>query len=197
MNMHPGYVGELERGERDASLTTLYRVASALQFKPAKLHREMESHLRKETRGSRVPSLSREMKDLRAHMDASPLMMWLAGPGQKNMYTNRPLLDFLGLPLEEVTGDKWRAVMHPEDLAARDQVTRTAFATRRPYTYHYRIRDKSQAFVWIVQQALPIFIKGKYLGHLGTMIPDAIFEGKTGPVVFEVKAGPKPRQRKS
>jgi hypothetical protein len=86
--------------------------------------------------------------------------------------------------------------MHPEDMAARDEIARESFRTQEPTIYCYRLRNAAGQWVWVVQEATPHWVKGKYVGHLGTIISNAIVDGENGPVVFEIRAGPKPRSSK-
>lgn len=170
--MDRSYWGDLERGERSLTLYNLWRIAEALEMSPSRLVQTIDK-MRRQVHSAPQRPVSIEMKRLKIFMDQSPTMKWLADPKQNCVYCNEPLLRFFGLPLEKITGQQWRELMHPDDREKYRATNRKHFAKRQPYISKYRIRRADGKHVWVVQRATPQFTpKGVFLGFLGAMIPE-------------------------
>jgi len=57
----------------------------------------------------------RSERMLREIIDAVPAQLWSASPEGSVDFFNRHLLDFVGLPLEDMSGWSWQAAIHPND----------------------------------------------------------------------------------
>ena len=199
--MSSKYIGELEHGGRDPALTTLFRLAAALRVRPARLMADIDQEYRKRDESSAKPpiALTREMRKLREWMEHSPQMMWFADIHQRCLFTSQGLLDWMGLTLEDVQGDKWREAIHPEDREARAAITAGAFRRREPYLSHYRMRRADGQWGSVLQQANPQFTpKGQFYGFLGVMsvleVGAPLIEGQRR--LTSLEPPPKPKKRK-
>jgi PAS domain S-box-containing protein len=103
--------------------------------------------------------------------DASTAVIWFLDPGGNCRYVNRPYLDFFGKSEEEVYGEGWRPLVHPDDAPAYIAETLDSIRERRPLHCRARVRRHDQEWRWIESHALPHFGEnGRYLGHVGNSV---------------------------
>ena len=48
--------------------------------------------------------------------DAAPVIMWYGDPQKRITFFNKQVTEFTGLPVEQLIGDGWAQVIHPDDL---------------------------------------------------------------------------------
>jgi hypothetical protein len=67
-------------------------------------------------------------------IDSNPALIHTGQPNGDLDYFNRTWLNYVGLTLEDLSGWKWTAAIHPEDVAARVEKWRAAqaFISRSP-----------------------------------------------------------------
>src|SRR5215469_11709757 len=173
IGMDRSYWGDLERGERAPTLYNLWRMAMALDTSPSRLVLAIDQRyqrIRKGTIKLQTPT-EQQLAHLRQFMDEAYTMKWLANPQRENIYCNKPLLDWLGRKLEEIQGNGWKKLMHPEDRNRDDGQNARRYARREPYVSRYRMLRADQTYQCVAQQAVPMYTpKGVFLGFMGTMI---------------------------
>lgn len=123
-------------------------------------------------RRQRVESELRESeRRFRSLADTAPVMIWMSGPDQQYTYFNRRWLDFTGRPHQAEVGDGWIDNVHPDDMRARVEGYREAFAACRPFTAEYRLRRHDGQFRWMLAHALPrLTSDGALLGYVGSCV---------------------------
>lgn len=169
--MDRSYWGDLERGERTASLASLWLLAEGLKIPLSRLAVAVEKHF-DEIRNHQVTAPRPRLlpKHLRKFMDASQEMKWFIDRDLNNVYCNRLLLDYMGVSLEETLGNNWTSSIHPEDLPKLLEHRKKGYARREAWITRYRIRRSDGKFAWIQQEAVPQSTKkGIFIGYLGTM----------------------------
>src|SRR4051794_26556843 len=72
--------------------------------------------------------------------DTAPAMIWTARPDTGVDFCNAYISTFTGRRVEELLGDGWESVVHPEDLERRDALTVPAIQAHNAYQAEYRIR---------------------------------------------------------
>ena len=89
----------------------------------------------------------------RTLIDAIPQMVWASDSDGKNDYYNKRWYDFTGTASVDVNGERWLALLHPDD---RDYVRRQwhlAVMTGDDYEVEYRLRHRSGEYRWILGRA--------------------------------------------
>ena len=117
-------------------------------------------------------------RQLRALVDAIPLIVWTANPNGELDYYNRQWEIYTGLTAAETQGWGWAPVIHPDDLQPCIDRWTQAFTTGEPYEIEYRFKRASDGtFRWHLGRAIPFRNESgqitKWLGT-GTDIDDQI-----------------------
>jgi PAS domain S-box-containing protein len=96
-------------------------------------------------------------EELRLLSETLPQLVWTAGANGTPSYFNRRWTDYTGYTEEQMRGQSWRRVMHPDDV--RGVVTHWRQAVRRgdAYETEYRLRRASDGdHRWHLGRALPL-----------------------------------------
>jgi PAS domain S-box-containing protein len=93
---------------------------------------------------------------LRLVIDTVPALIHTGLPDGQLDFFNQRWLDFVGLSLEHLSGWKWTAVIHPEDVAAMVERWRAALATGEPYEHAARVRRADGEYRWMVHREVPL-----------------------------------------
>ncbi|MEA2736010.1 MAG: hypothetical protein QOE14_2461, partial [Humisphaera sp.] len=102
--------------------------------------------------------------------DSVPTFIYMLRPDGSIEFINKPLRDYHGLPLEQLTADM-SAPVHPDDVTAASGAFATAFKDPRPVSVEFRMRGADGEYRWFFNQALPRFdAHGTYQGYIGCCI---------------------------
>ena len=100
--------------------------------------------------------------------DTCPTMMWVTNAAGANRFVNRTYLEFFGTTSEEVHGNTWQQVIHPDDAAAYLAAFQQAIEQRSPFRAQARVRRADGEWRWIACHAEPrLSAGGEFLGHGG------------------------------
>ena len=100
--------------------------------------------------------------------DSCPTIIWVTDAAGKTQLANRTCREFFGATFEQVDGDEWRLLIHPDDHA--EYVGRFLFAVREraPFRAEARVRRSDGEWRWIASYAEPrLSPNGEFLGHVG------------------------------
>jgi PAS domain S-box-containing protein len=101
--------------------------------------------------------------------DATPFMIWTAGPDMNCTFVNKAWLKFSGRELEEELGDGWAANIHLEDVEHACAMLKAAFEVRSTVELEYRKRRADGEYRWVLGTGVPRFGRdGQLLGYVGT-----------------------------
>jgi PAS domain S-box-containing protein len=90
-------------------------------------------------------------------IEAIPQQVWTARPDGMLDYVNRRVLDYFGCQPDNLLGQEWQAVLHPEDLPACLASWSNALRTGEPYEIEFRLRRAFDgAYRWHLARALPV-----------------------------------------
>jgi PAS domain S-box-containing protein len=113
--------------------------------------------------------------------DSLPAIVYSALPDLHLDFANRYALEYFGLTTEKITGDRWIALVHPDDregvLAAWD----ASCETGQHYRHEHRLKLADGQYRRFLAQALPL--RGehgaivKWYGVLTPLDADARFRG--------------------
>jgi PAS domain S-box-containing protein len=104
----------------------------------------------------------------RSMADHAPAVIWTSGPDAKVTFVNKYALTFTGLTFEELTGDCWKDVVHPEDLKQKYPEYVPVVAAEQEYRKEYRLRSADGAYRWMLETATPRRLAdGSFAGYVG------------------------------
>ncbi|MEN3370014.1 MAG: hypothetical protein V7609_2157 [Verrucomicrobiota bacterium] len=89
-------------------------------------------------------------------IDAIPQQIWSGPPDGSLDYCNERWRSYMGLGLQELRGDGWQAMLHPDD---RDRVLKAwceSVATGTPYEQEERHRGADGGYRWFLSRGLPL-----------------------------------------
>jgi PAS domain S-box-containing protein len=107
----------------------------------------------------------------RSMADNAPVIIWTSGPDTKINFFNRYALTLTGRSLEDLAGDRWMEVIHPEDLEQNYSAYIPIIAAGRPYQVEFRVRRADGEYRWMLDSATPRFFPdGSFAGYFGTSV---------------------------
>jgi len=68
-------------------------------------------------------------------------------------YFNQRWLQYVGLPIEDLLGWKWTAVIHPEDVGAIVEKWHFSIANGEPFLHEARVRRANGEYRWMLPQS--------------------------------------------
>jgi len=86
-----------------------------------------------------------ELEHLLGMIDSIPSLIHTARPDGYLDYFNQFWLEYVGLPLEDLMGWKWTAVIHREDLEAIVNKWRSSLASGEPFLHEARVLIEASA----------------------------------------------------
>jgi PAS domain S-box-containing protein len=89
-------------------------------------------------------------------VDSIPALIHPARPDGRIDYFNRPELDYLGATLDDVTGWKWTAFVHPEDVDGIVAHWRACLVSGENFEYETRIRRANREYRWHLVRGVPL-----------------------------------------
>lgn len=102
--------------------------------------------------------------------DLIPQQVWIYDPQGHVTYLSRRGYEFTGATPEQMAGDGWSSLLHPEDRARTLHRWRQAMVTREPYTIEYRFRGADGQYRWFLGQGAPLRdARGAVVQWFGTM----------------------------
>ncbi|MBD2315081.1 PAS domain S-box protein [Desertifilum sp. FACHB-1129] len=103
--------------------------------------------------------------------NTAPALIWYNDAQGENQFINQYFLDFTGKSAEQIRGEGWHTLVHPED--AESYIADYLAAVREQRTWHNRnrLRRHDGVWRWHDNYAQPLFnADGVYLGHVGVTI---------------------------
>ena len=98
-------------------------------------------------------------------------MLWIARPDLSCEYLSPAWLEFTGYSPEQVLGEGWLRVVHPEDLMRWLLTCLRAFDSREPFEIEYRLQRRDGEYHRVSERAAPRFGEhGRFLGYVGTCV---------------------------
>jgi PAS domain S-box-containing protein len=91
----------------------------------------------------------------RALVDAIPQQIWSGPPDGTVDYCNLRWRSYVGLGLEELQGDGWQSMLHPDDRNRVLQAWRESVLAGTPYEQEERHRGVDGTYRWFLTRAIP------------------------------------------
>jgi len=116
-------------------------------------------------------ALQASERDLSLMINAIPAMIDTARADGYLDYFNEPWLEYLGTTLDNVTGWKWTALVHPEDFDGIVAKWRACIATGEIFEYETRVRRADGDYRWMFHRKVPLRDKhGNIVRWYGTSL---------------------------
>jgi PAS domain S-box-containing protein len=108
-------------------------------------------------------------KQARALIDAIPQQIW-SGPADGSLdFCNQRWRSYMGLGLEELQGDGWQSVLHPDDRERVLKAWHESVTNGTPYEQEERHRGADGTYLWFLARGLPLRdAQGRILRWYGT-----------------------------
>ncbi len=102
-------------------------------------------------------------------VDSIPALIHTARPDGYVDYFNKSWLEYLGATLDDVTGWKWRAFVHPEDVEGIMAKWRACLTTGKIFEHETRLRRANGEYRWMFHRKVPLRNEtGKIVKWYGT-----------------------------
>jgi PAS domain S-box-containing protein len=110
--------------------------------------------------------------DLRKMTETIPEMLWSATADGAIDYCNARLLHYTGVSANDIKGDGWTKLLHPDDTGNAAKAWQSCVATGAPYRVEVRtIHAPDRTYRWCVTNALPLLDEqGRVLKWHGTVV---------------------------
>ncbi len=111
-------------------------------------------------------------RSLRQLTETIPQMLWSAEADGAVDYCNRRVLDYTGLPAEQVHRAGWMNAVHQDDSEKMTQAWKRAVSTGEPFQYEFRcLRSADHTYRWCVSSALPLRDReGRVIKWFGSVV---------------------------
>jgi PAS domain S-box-containing protein len=98
-----------------------------------------------------MASLGRESesKHLEGLIDSIPSLIHTARPEGYSDYFNQRWPDYVGLPIEDLLGWKWKVAIHPENVEAMVDKLRASIESGKPFVHEARVRQADGKYRWM------------------------------------------------
>lgn len=119
----------------------------------------------------RAGSVPRETEErFRKLADTTPVILWIKDTEHRVTFINRAGAEFFGVPVERLTRDGWRSLMHPDDRECADAVYYAAVDRQANDQVEFRARRADGEYRHILATTGPRYVDGNYVGQAGTLI---------------------------
>lgn len=85
--------------------------------------------------------------------DTIPVQVWTAAPDGQLDFVSEGVAQYFGRTRDEVVGDGWLAVMHPDDVSPTVERWTNSLATGEPYEVTFRLRRADGVYRWHLGRA--------------------------------------------
>jgi PAS domain S-box-containing protein len=104
-----------------------------------------------------------------ALIDAIPQQIWSGPPDGTLDYCNNRWRSYMGLALEDLRGDGWQTMLHPEDRDRVLQAWHESIVNGTPYQQEERHRGADGTYRWFLSRGVPLRdAEGRILRWYGT-----------------------------
>jgi PAS domain S-box-containing protein len=112
--------------------------------------------------------LNDQIKQFEFVTNFMPVQLWTATTTGELDYVNKQTVNFFGMPVEDIIGEKWPDKVHPDDRPGYTAAWTDALRTGSFYQYEFRLRDKNGEYKWHLSRALPYINDGEIARWFGT-----------------------------
>jgi two-component system, NtrC family, sensor kinase len=125
----------------------LYRKTLQLE----RLNRELEQRVI-----DRTEELRQSESQFRSLANSIPQLAWMANPDASIFWYNQRWYDYTGTTVDEMRGQAWKNLVHPEHVAAVVDGIERSWAVDEPWEDTFPLRARDGSYRWFLSRALPI-----------------------------------------
>ncbi len=110
--------------------------------------------------------------NLRQMTETIPEMLWSATPEGLIDYCNTRVLNYSGRSTEDIMGEGWANLVHPDDVDRAARIWTSCLATGEPYQVEVRVLHAADhTYRWCITSALPLLDEdSRILKWFGTVV---------------------------
>ncbi|MEJ8849139.1 PAS domain-containing protein [Variovorax rhizosphaerae] len=108
------------------------------------------------TRKQAEATLRQSEARFRMLAQAVPNQVWTADADGQNDWVSDGMCAYFGLASHALLGDRWRQIVHPDDLPRVEERWAEALAHTRPYEESVRLRRHDGEYRWHLSRAQPV-----------------------------------------
>jgi PAS domain S-box-containing protein len=102
--------------------------------------------------------------------NAMPQIVWTARPDGSPEYLNDRFVEYTGVPVAEITGDRWPLLLHPDDRERTMSRWMADVAKGSAHDTEFRLRGTDGAYRWVKARGVPVRDEsGQLVKWVGTM----------------------------
>jgi PAS domain S-box-containing protein len=151
--------------ERPMGRATLLR---SLEVALSARHRQYQVRDLLEQQQRQQQELRESEERFRVMADGLPLLIWVHNARGQQQFVNSTFCRFFGVTQEELKGDGWLSLLHPEDVEAYASEFAKCTREHRPFSGEARARRGDGQWCWIQGWAQPrLSDSGEFLGMVG------------------------------
>ena len=114
-------------------------------------------------------ALRQSRERFRTMADGLPLFVWLHDAEGDLELVNRTFCEFFAVERDEMNGDRWRSILHPDDAAAYTAEFERCVAQRVPFHAEVRARRADGEWRWMESWGSPRYdARGAFAGMIGS-----------------------------
>jgi formate hydrogenlyase transcriptional activator len=106
--------------------------------------------------GHDIEDLKQSEDRLQLVIDTTPALLHSARPDGDIDFFNKRMLDYLGVPMEELYGWRWTNLIHPDDVEEIVDKWRTSLATGDPFECEARVWRADGEYCWQLHRKVPL-----------------------------------------
>ena len=106
-------------------------------------------------RRAAATALLESEKRFRELADSAPVMIWVTDDHGNVEFANKTYLKYFEVALEDVAGQKWKDLVHPDDYESYSQSFVAASAAGQPFHAEGRVRRSDNEWRWVDTWAVP------------------------------------------
>ncbi len=102
-------------------------------------------------------AMKKSEEKFRSLSNSVPQHVWTADANGSINFYNQSVFEFSGLPMEELKGDGWTRLIHPDDLTENIRRWEKSIGESEPFLFEHRFRRHDGEYRWHLSRALPQF----------------------------------------
>ncbi len=110
------------------------------------------------TQSKRAEAALRESESrFRVLSECMPQKVWIARPDGQVDYVNNMLVEYAGVPADQLMEWGWQKLIHPDDTQAHLEAWKQAVSSGELFEIEHRLRKHTGEYLWHLARAVPIY----------------------------------------
>ena len=110
------------------------------------------------TQSKRAEAALRESESrFRVLSECMPQKVWIARPDGQVDYVNNMLVEYAGVPTDQLTGWGWQELIHPDDIRTHMEAWKQAISSGELFEIEHRLRKHTGEYLWHLARAVPVY----------------------------------------